>query len=72
MAVSSGQMRSEKGGGGTTRGNGAAEPMYKHETKRDHKTLQICGFHAAKTKPKAVAEKKQQKTQKKNASNYFY
>lgn len=43
--------------------------MYKHETKRDHKTLQICGFQAAKTKPKpkpvAVAKKKQKKTQKK-------
>lgn len=37
--------------GGVTGGNGAAEPMYKHETKRDHKTLQICGFQAAaKTK----------------------
>lgn len=61
--------------GGVTGGNGAAEPMYKHETKRDHKTLQICGFQAAKTKQTQKEEATQnaaRKQQKQNASNYFY
>lgn len=62
---------------GVTGGNGAAEPMYKHETKRDHKTLQICGFQAAKTKQTQKEEATQnaarkQQREKKNASNYFY
>lgn len=58
--------------GGVTGGNGAAEPMYKHETKRDHKTLQICGFQAAAAKTKQTqkeeatqnaARKQRKKTQ---------